>query len=72
MINFYCYENGILKQCDAPKAGCWVSVVDPIPQEVTASIQAAKRMVAKNACICLWDVVSYAPFHLNRVEQGDL
>ena len=39
MINFYCYENGILKQCDAPKAGCWVSVVDPTPQEVRELIE---------------------------------
>ena len=34
MINFYGYINGVLTQCDAPSVGCWVSVVDPTPQEV--------------------------------------
>ena len=39
MINFYGYINGVLTQCDAPSVGCWVSVVDPTPQEVRELIE---------------------------------
>lgn len=34
MINFYVYSNGRLCECDKPQNGCWVSVVDPTPQEI--------------------------------------
>ncbi|MBR1592220.1 MAG: magnesium transporter CorA family protein [Ruminococcus sp.] len=34
MINFYVYSNGRLCECDKAQAGCWVSVVDPTPQEI--------------------------------------
>ena len=39
MIHFYGYINGVLTQCDAPSVGCWVSVVDPTPQEVRELIE---------------------------------
>ena len=39
MINFYVSEDGTLTQCDAPKEGCWISVVDPTPQEVVELIE---------------------------------
>jgi magnesium transporter len=39
MINFYVSEEGTLTQCDAPKEGCWISVVDPTPQEVVELIE---------------------------------
>lgn len=39
MISFYTSENGILTKCDSPAAGCWISVVDPTPQEVKALIE---------------------------------
>ena len=39
MISFYNSENGVLTQCDAPVAGCWISVVDPTPQEVKELIE---------------------------------
>ena len=34
MINFYITENGKLSQCDEAISGCWISVVDPTPQEI--------------------------------------
>lgn len=34
MINFYTSENGVLTQCGDYSDGCWVSVIDPTPQEV--------------------------------------
>ena len=34
MINFYIYNNGRLCECDKAQSGCWVSVVDPTPQEI--------------------------------------
>ncbi len=36
MITFYKSENGITKQCDAAVSGCFISVVDPTPEEITA------------------------------------
>ena len=39
MINFYNYENGSLTQRDEPTTGCWISVVDPTPQEVRELIE---------------------------------
>ena len=39
MINFYNSVNGVLTQCEAPESGCWISVVDPTPQEVKALIE---------------------------------
>ncbi len=39
MINFYNSENGVLTRCDTFSAGCWVSVVNPTPQEVTELIE---------------------------------
>lgn len=39
MINFYTSENGILTKCDQPVAGCWVSVVEPTPQEIKELIE---------------------------------
>ncbi|MCM1507443.1 MAG: magnesium transporter CorA family protein [Ruminococcus flavefaciens] len=34
MINFYTSENGILSPCGERTDGCWVSVINPTPQEV--------------------------------------
>ena len=34
MINYYNAENGRLDQVDELENGCWVSVVDPTPQEI--------------------------------------
>lgn len=34
MINYYCSDNGRLDQIDALENGCWVSVIDPTPQEI--------------------------------------
>ena len=39
MISFYNYEKGTLTQCEAPIVGCWISVVDPTPQEVKELIE---------------------------------
>lgn len=39
MINFYTSDNGILNQCEEPAAGCWISVVNPTPQEVKELIE---------------------------------
>lgn len=39
MINFFTNENGKLTKCEEPSAGCWISVVDPTPQEVMELIQ---------------------------------
>ncbi len=39
MINFYTSENGMLTKCDQPVAGCWVSVVEPTPQEIKELIE---------------------------------
>ena len=39
MINFFTSENGKLTKCEEPSAGCWISVVDPTPQEVMELIQ---------------------------------
>ena len=34
MINYYKTENGRLDQIDEAENGCWVSVIDPTPQEI--------------------------------------
>ncbi|MDE6035267.1 MAG: magnesium transporter CorA family protein [Ruminococcus sp.] len=34
MINFYTSENGVLIPCSERVDGCWVSVINPTPQEV--------------------------------------
>ncbi len=34
MINYYKTENGRLDQIDVAENGCWVSVIDPTPQEI--------------------------------------
>ncbi|MDE6091829.1 MAG: magnesium transporter CorA family protein [Ruminococcus sp.] len=39
MINFYISENGVITQCDEFSAGCWVSVINPTPQEVNELIE---------------------------------
>lgn len=39
MINFYTSENGVLTQCDGLSDGCWISVVNPTPQEVNELIE---------------------------------
>ena len=39
MINFYNAESGVLAQCDTPGPGCWISVVDPTPEEVMSLIE---------------------------------
>lgn len=39
MISFYTSENGILTQHAEPINGCWISVVDPSPQEVKELIE---------------------------------
>ena len=39
MIRFFTNDNGKLTQCDEPTEGCWISVVDPTPQEVMDLIQ---------------------------------
>lgn len=39
MISFYISDNGILTKCEQPVAGCWISVVDPTPQEVKELIE---------------------------------
>lgn len=39
MISFYTSENGVLCQSDEISPGCWVSVVDPTPQEIKELIE---------------------------------
>ncbi len=39
MISFYNCATGALAQCEAPTPGCWISVVDPTPQEVRELIE---------------------------------
>lgn len=39
MIKFYATQEGSLTECEAPTEGCWVSVVDPTPQEVVELIE---------------------------------
>lgn len=39
MIDFFTSENGKLTKCEEPSTGCWISVVDPTPQEVMELIQ---------------------------------
>lgn len=39
MINFYSFRNGMLCQNDQLSAGCWVSVVDPTPQDIKELIE---------------------------------
>ncbi|MCM1358453.1 MAG: hypothetical protein NC205_07645, partial [Prevotella sp.] len=39
MINFYISENGVLCPCDERQDGCWVSVINPTPQEVEELIE---------------------------------
>ena len=34
MINFYTSDNGRLDQIEEIESGCWVSVIDPTPQEI--------------------------------------
>ena len=38
MINYYNTENGRLAQIDELENGCWVSVIDPTPQEIKTLI----------------------------------
>lgn len=39
MISYFTSENGILTQCEEPSTGCWISVVNPTPQEVKKLIE---------------------------------
>lgn len=39
MITFYTSENGVLSQSDSVTPGCWISVVDPTPQEIKELIE---------------------------------
>lgn len=39
MIKFYTSENGSLRQIDSPTAGCWISVIEPNPQEIKELIE---------------------------------
>ncbi|MDE5583003.1 MAG: magnesium transporter CorA family protein [Ruminococcus sp.] len=39
MINFYTSENGILTKSAEMSDGCWISVIDPTPQEVEELIE---------------------------------
>lgn len=39
MISFYTSENGTLSKCEQAVQGCWVSVVDPTPQEIKEIIE---------------------------------
>lgn len=39
MINFYTSENGTLSECGSAVQGCWISVVDPSPQEIKELIE---------------------------------
>ncbi len=39
MINFYTSENGILVPLDERSDGCWISVINPTPQEVNELIE---------------------------------
>ncbi len=39
MIKFYISEDGRMTECAEPTAGCWVSVVNPTPQEVNTLIE---------------------------------
>ena len=34
MINYYTSDNGRLDPLDSIESGCWVSVIDPTPQEI--------------------------------------
>ncbi len=38
MINYYTSDNGRLDPIDALESGCWVSVIDPMPQEIKTLI----------------------------------
>jgi len=39
MIKFYATQEGSLTEYEAPTEGCWISVVDPTPQEVIELIE---------------------------------
>ena len=39
MIKFYTSEDGSLRQIDSPTAGCWISVIEPNPQEIKELIE---------------------------------
>lgn len=39
MINFYISENGVLVPCEEREDGCWISVINPTPQEVDELIE---------------------------------
>ncbi|MDE6833225.1 MAG: magnesium transporter CorA family protein [Ruminococcus sp.] len=39
MINFYTSDNGVLCPCNERQDGCWVSVINPTPQEVEELIE---------------------------------
>ena len=39
MINFYTSDNGVLCPCSERTDGCWVSVINPTPQEVEELIE---------------------------------
>ena len=38
MIKFYITEHGLIKEIDAPKTGCWISVVEPTDDEIEALV----------------------------------
>ena len=38
MIKFYITEHGLIKEIDAPKTGCWISVVEPTEDEIEALV----------------------------------
>lgn len=39
MINFYTSESGVIRQIESAAQGCWISVVDPNPQEIKELIE---------------------------------
>lgn len=39
MINFYTSENGVLVPCAECEDGCWISVINPTPQEIDELIE---------------------------------
>ncbi len=38
MIKFYITEHGLIKEIDAPKTGCWISVIEPTEDEIEALV----------------------------------
>ena len=39
MIKYYVYENGSLRETEQSEPGCWISVVQPTPQEVRELVE---------------------------------